>query len=57
MKIRQENVALQLFEVAFNNATTAGQSADVLAKAFEYHFGNPKGKNDVVVVPKAGSSS
>lgn len=56
MKLRRENVSLRLLEVAFNNATTAGQSAEVLAKAFEYHFGDPKGKNNVAVAPEAGSS-
>lgn len=55
MKIRKENVALRLLEVALNNVTTAEQAAAVISQAFGYHFGNPGVKSDVVPKTRPGT--
>lgn len=55
MKIRQENVALRLLEVALNNVTTAEQAAAAISQAFGYHFGDSRSQGDVVPQTRSGA--
>ena len=59
--IRQQNVNLRLLELTLNNIGSAEQALQAINKAYEFHFGSPEVKADVVVpkpkttTPRSGS--